>query len=65
MQRPLQPICPLRGDAKCVGAVCALSLAHHSGVTDELHYSCALAGEGHDRAVIDRREPAKDPVGRT
>lgn len=65
MPKAYQPLCPLRGDAKCTGAMCALSLEHVDTPSRELYFSCSLAGEGHHRAVIDRRDEGADPVRRT
>lgn len=61
-----QPICPIRNDAKCMGAMCALS-RHVAGESGELLFTCSIASRdgGRGLAVIDRREPAKDPVERT
>lgn len=62
-----QPICPIRNDAGCMGAMCALS-RHATGEGGELLFTCSLASrDGTERglAVIDRREPTRDPVERT
>ena len=61
MNNTYQPICPLRRDAKCLGAMCALSVARD----DDERITCALAGDGRNRAVIDRRGRGEDPVERT
>lgn len=60
MNKTYQPICPFRRDAKCLGAMCALSVLHEDGSV-----TCALAGGFGQRAVIDRRERGEDPVERT
>lgn len=61
---PIQPLCPIRNDAHCMGAPCALSLRH---VRDDgvWVFSCALAGDGEGRAVIDERGDGARDAGRT
>ena len=57
------PSCPLRHDARCMGAPCALSV--RVGRPDGGgEYHCALAGDGGGRAVTDVRE-GRDPCART
>lgn len=61
-----QPLCPLRDGEPCMGAMCAWS--RHTVNDDGMWlFSCAIAGEGHGVAVIDRRggERKPDPVERT
>jgi len=60
-----QPICPIRKDAKCIGAMCAWS-RHTVNEKGMWLFTCAIPAQGgdeHGLAVIDRRD--KDPVERT
>lgn len=58
-----QPICPIRKDAKCMGAMCALS-RHSVDSKGVWLFTCAMT-DGKGVPVIDRREAGKDPVERT
>lgn len=60
----IQPLCPIRLDAKCMGAPCAMSLR---SVRDDgvWVFTCALAGVGEGRTIVDERRDSKDPCDRT
>lgn len=62
---PYQPICPIRKDAKCMGAMCAWS-RHYFNDNGMRVFTCGIVAredDMHGLAVIDRRD--KDPVERT
>jgi len=68
MAKHMQPICPMRNDAKCMGAACAWS-RHTVNDHGMWLFTCALVDNGetwpHGLAVIDRRGEYDDPVDRT
>lgn len=58
-----QPLCPVRRDAKCMGAMCAWSRRVEGGTL-----VCAVAarqGDAKGLPVIDARKADADPVERT
>lgn len=59
----IQPLCPLRGDAKCMGAVCAWSrrTVREDGVWV---FTCAACGGADGVPVVDERPEGRDPVER-
>lgn len=60
--RRIQPLCPIRSDAKCMGAPCAWSrrTVQEDGVWV---FTCGIPRIG-DLPVIDRRPIDADPVER-
>lgn len=61
--RRIQPLCPIRNDAKCMGAPCAWSrrTVQEDGVWC---FTCGIPRIG-DLPVIDRRPMGQDPVERS
>ena len=64
----MQPLCPMRGDAKCMGAACAWSVAYDVG--DGSEHACAVGAIAKALAaalrpaVVDRRDEGGDPCHR-
>ena len=62
-----QPICPIRSDQKCMGAMCAWS-RHHVNDKGMWLFTCGMVpceDGAHGLAVIAKHEQGKDPVERT
>lgn len=68
MAKHMQPLCPIRNDAKCMGAACALSRHVADSVAGKV-FACALVDNGetqkHGLAVVDMRQKNDDPIFRT
>jgi len=65
MAKHMQPLCPIRRDAPCIGACCAWS-RHTANDQGMLLFTCAMSGSRPGSAVIDRRDEDKpDPIDRT
>lgn len=58
MSERIQPICPIRADAKCMGAMCAWSSKHvrEDGV---YVFTCAVVDHGGSPAVIDTNQRSR------
>lgn len=68
MAKHMQPLCPIRSDAPCIGACCAWS-RHTVEDNGMWLFTCAAVDNGirgDGLAVIDRRSEDKpDPIDRT
>ena len=61
---PYYPLCPIRQDACCMGAMCAWSV-REVGPDGVWRFSCAPTATLNGRAVIEERPEGDDPVRRS